>query len=216
MTRARPGAGETAQRLASLGYRPVVAPLLAIRPLSQPAPDLAGVSALVFTSRNGLDAFAALTPEGRTLPVFAVGRATAQAATATGFSRVRSADGDLNDLANLLASAPEAQGVLLAPGATEPAGDLSALVPDTVIVRRLIVYEAIGTGAEAPASIRATLLHSPRAGRALAGAAGGVVVAISEAAAAPLRGRRDVEIHVAARPDEEALLAALGKAVPPV
>lgn len=219
MTRAQPGAGETARRLEVRGYNPVVAPLLAIRPLPQAAPDLSDISALVFTSRNGVDAFAALTPEGLDLPVFAVGGATAQAARQRGFTWVYSADGDLSDLAKLLASHAPARGVLLAPGAAEPAGDLSALLPDTVTLRRLVVYEAVETGVGAPGAITATLLHSPRAGRALAGLSGftgGVVAAISDAAAAPLRGREDLEIHIAARPDEEALLAALGKAVAPV
>jgi uroporphyrinogen-III synthase len=219
VTRAQPGAGETARRLEGLGYSPVVAPLLEIRPVPQAPPNLRGTSGLVFTSRNGVDAFAALTREGRQLPVFAVGGATAQAARERGFGGVRSADGDLSDLAKLLASCADPQAVLLAPGAAEPAGDLAALLPDTVSLRRLVVYEAAGSGIGAPGAITATLLHSPRAGRLLAGLSsltGGAVVAISDAAAAPLRGREDLEIHIADRPDEEALLAALGKAVAPV
>src|SRR5690606_27759634 len=79
VTRAEPGAGRTAERLAALGFEPMVVPLLAIRPLPCPPPDLTGMAALAFTGRNGVDAFAALTAE-RGLPVFAVGDATAERA----------------------------------------------------------------------------------------------------------------------------------------
>ena len=216
MTRAQPGAAQTAERLAALGFEPMVAPLLAIRSLPCPPPDLAGVAALAFTSRNGIDAFAALTRE-RGLPVFAVGDATAERARQAGFADVRSASGAIGDLARLLAEA--APGLVLAPGAKEPAGDLSALLRGRVGVRRLPVYEAVETGAEAPPDWDAALVHSPRAGRALAGSgpvAGRTVVVISEAAAAALGPQPEAEVRIAARPDEAAMLEALGKPPPRV
>lgn len=191
-------------------------PLLAIRPLAPVAPDLTGTAALAFTSRNGVEAFAALS-EARALPVFTVGDATAAAASAAGFASVRSAAGALEDLARLLAAA--APGPVLAPGALEPAGDLAALLAGRVEVRALPVYQAVGTGAGAPAAFDAVLVHSPRAGRALAALgpfAGQSAAAISEAAAAPLRSVSGLEIRVAARPDEAALLEALGKPAPRV
>ena len=206
----------TAARLAALGFEPLVQPLLAIRPLAPAAPDLNGTAALAFTSRNGVEAFAALSHD-RALPVFAVGDATAAAASAAGFASVRSAAGALEDLARLLAAA--APGPVLAPGALEPAGDLAALLAGRVEVRALPVYQAVGTGAGAPATFDAVLVHSPRAGRAVAALgpfAGQTVAAISEAAAAPLRLLPGLEIRVAARPDEAALLEALGKPAPRV
>lgn len=192
-----------------------MAPLLAIRPIPQAAPDLTGVAALAFTSRNGVAAFAALTA-ARGLPVFAVGDATAEAARAAGFARVRSAAGALGDLARLLAEA--APGAVLVPGALEPAGDLPALLAGRVEVRPLPVYEAVTIGASAPAAFDAVLVHSPRAGRALAGLgpfAGQVCTAISHAAAAALSAS-GLEIRIASHPDEAALLRALGKPAPPV
>lgn len=191
-------------------------PLLAIRALALPAPDLEGIAALAFTSRNGVEAFAALS-EARALPVFTVGDATAEAARAAGFRAVRSAAGALGDLAGLLTA--EAAGPVLAPGALEPAGDLTALLAGQVEVRVLPVYEAVATRAAAPAGFDAVLVHSPRAGRALAALgpfAGQAATVISEAAAAPLRPRSGLEIRVAARPDEAALFEALGKPAPPV
>lgn len=193
-----------------------MAPLLAIERIAQLAPDLTGVAALAFTSRNGVEAFAALSGE-RDLPVFAVGDATAAAARTAGFASVHSAAGALGDLARRLEEA--ALGPVLAPGALEPSGDLAALLAGRVEVRRLPVYRAVETGAAAPAAFDAVLVHSPRAGRAVAARgplAGRVVVAISEAAAAPLDPAPDLEIRIAARPDEAALLEALGKPAPRV
>ena len=193
-----------------------MAPLLAIEPISQAAPDLTGVTALAFTSRNGVEAFAALS-EARSLPVFTVGDATAEAARAAGFASVRSAAGALDELARLLAD--EAPTPVLVPGALEPSGDLGALLAGRVEVRPLPVYRAVETGAAAPAAFDAVLIHSPRGGRAVAALgpfAGQAAVAISPAAAAPLTGAAGLKVRVATRPDEAALFEALGKSAPRV
>lgn len=193
----------------------MVAPLLAIQPVSQAAPDLTGIAALAFTSANGVAAFAALTPD-RTCPVFTVGDATAQAARAAGFARVQSAGGDLESLAALLIAQGPGIGPLLVPGAREPAGDLPALLRGRVEARTLPLYEAVDTGAAAPTAFDTVLVHSARAGRALAALgpfAGQTAVALSAAAAAPLGDRSGLEIRLAPTPDETALLAALGNPV---
>lgn len=190
--------------------------MLAIRPIPQAAPDLTGIAALAFTSRNGVEAFVVLSDD-RSLPVFTVGDATAEAARAAGFASVRSAAGALADLARLLTGATP--GPVLAPGALEPAGDLSALLAGRIEGRALPVYQAVETGAAAPAAFDAVLVHSPRAGRALAALgpfAGQVAAVISDAAAGPLADASGLEIRVAARPDEAALFEALGKPAPRV
>ena len=149
--------------------------------------------------------------------MFTVGDATAEAASAAGFASVRSAAGALGDLARLLSA--EAPGPVLAPGALQPSGDLPALLEGRLEVRVLPVYEAVETGAAAPAAFDAVLVHSPRAGRALAAHApfvGVTAVAISEAAAAPLTAAPGLEIHIAAHPDEAAMFEALGKPAPRV
>lgn len=217
MTRAEPGATRTADRLAGLGFEPVIASLLAIRPIAAVV-DLDGVAALAFTSRNGVDAFAALTLE-RALPVFTVGGATAEAARAQGFASVRSADGALTDLAALLMVEAPRGGLLLVPGALEPAGDLPAMVAGRVRARALPLYEAVETGVATPQSFDAVLIHSARAARALRARgpfSGGRAVALSEAVASALGGDIGMEICVAAAPDESALLEALGKPAPRV
>jgi uroporphyrinogen-III synthase len=208
VTRARPGAEMTAARLTTLGFTPLVAPLLAIQPLEVTL-DLTGVQALAFTSLNGVAAFAALTPD-RSRPVLTVGDATARAASEAGFTHVRSADGDLIALAALIRATAPGLSILHA-CAAEPAGDLASAVGAAAHVRTLPVYGAQETGTAPPEAWDAVLIHSPRAARALPrGMAGGIAVAISPAAAAPLAALDFAEVRVAAAPTEAALLAALG------
>ena len=174
ITRAQPGADVTAERVRALGHDAIVAPLLAVRVLPDVAVELAGVAALAFTSANGVRAFADASGE-RSLKVFAVGAATAQAARQAGFKSVLSADGDVDALAEGIAvRRGELRGAVLHPGAAEPAGDLAgALEKHGVEARRLVLYEtAPVTLAGAQAALLgksdAVLLHSPRAAQVLA------------------------------------------------
>jgi uroporphyrinogen-III synthase len=174
ITRAQPGADATADRVRALGHDAIVAPLLAVRALDDVAVDLGGVSALAFTSANGVRAFADICGE-RSLRVFAVGAATAQAARAAGFRLVLSADGDVDALAEGIAlRRTELRGAVLHPGAAEPAGDLAgALEKHGVPARRLILYESAPVKLEADAArtllqADAALLHSQRAAQVLA------------------------------------------------
>ncbi len=223
VTRARPGADRTAERLRAMGLDPVVQPLLTVQPLFPALPDLDRFGALVFTSLNGVAAFAALTPR-RDHPVFAVGDATAQAARDVGFTDIRSAAGDLEDLTRLLAEA--APGPLLALAAETPAGDMIQSLRRAggrQSVEILTVYRTVQTGAPAPTPIDAVLIHSPRAAVELTAhadlSADVVIACISPAAAAPLQavGRA---CAVSPRPNETDLLAtlqaALGKRDPRV
>lgn len=99
ITRAEPEASRTAARIRDLGGEPILTPLLAIAPRAFDA-NLTEVSALLFTSSNGVRAFAAAAPE-RNLPALCVGDATAEAARAAGFTHVASADGAGADLVAL-------------------------------------------------------------------------------------------------------------------
>ena len=196
-----------------MGATPVVQPLLAIEALSPTLPDLCAYAALAFTSGHGVGAFASLS-DHRDLRVFAVGDATAEAARAAGFTDVRSAAGDVNDLARMIEAAALA-GPVLAAGAAEPAADLSARVA-TTRVDQLAVYRAVERDNPPPPGIDLILLHSPRAARHLAtlrstDPALPPLVALSPAVAAPLEGRG--RITVAERPDEDSLMQALGKAL---
>ncbi len=229
ITRAEPVASRTAARLRDMGCEPLIQPLLAVEPLAPPLPDLDRFAALAFTSANGVAAFAALTPR-RDRPVFAVGEATAGAAREAGFVAVRSADGDLTDLARLIA-AELSQAVLLAPLAETPAGDLAAALDAAqardVAVQTLTVYRTTWVVQVDPPPFDAVLIHSPRAAQALASwatasptrLAQAVCACISAAAAAPLT-PLGLTPAVSEQPNETTLLktlkAALGKRDAPV
>ena len=212
ITRARPGAEATAERVEALGFNALIDPLLAVEPLDVDL-SLDHVSALAFTSANGVEAFARLS-DHRHLPVFAVGRATARAAQGVGFVSVSSADGDVEDLARLVVGA--AGGPVLWAGAREPAGDLVGLLRDCgVMAHGVAVYETVERGpSEATLEAATTvLLHSPRAARALAAiltarpAPALRFLCLSSAIAAPLTGLVEPgSVAVAPRPDESALL----------
>ena len=196
-------------------------PLLEIRPLTPTVPDLSAVQALAFTSRNGVETFARICPD-RGLPVFTVGGTTAMAAVAAGFAEVQSADGALPDLAGLLARAGPRNGLVLAPGALETAGDLAGLLRGTIEVRSLAVYEAVEVAVRVPMDFDAVLVHSPRAADVLCralepgGGQGRLAVAISAAAARVLPSAGFSTISIAARPTDESLFEALGKVAPGV
>lgn len=216
MTRAEPGGSRTAARLTALGFEPVARPLLRIEPLT-PALPVEPHDALIFTSPNGVAAWAALSPQ-RAAPVLTVGAATAEAARAAGFAFVRSADGDIEALAALIRADPALKATrLLHPAAETLAGDLSALIDGHARVETLPVYRAVETGAAAPQTFDAVLIHSPRAARVLAvvlspdGARRRIACAISAKAAVPLAALPFAEVRVAAHPDESSLLVCLGK-----
>ncbi|PZU75873.1 MAG: uroporphyrinogen-III synthase [Brevundimonas sp.] len=218
ITRTRPGADRTAQRLRALGLTPVVAPLLTVQPLAPALPDLDRYAALVFTSPNGVAAYAALTPRRDHL-VFTVGDATAADALAAGFLQVRSAEGDIHALARLIALQPPA-GPILAAVVESPVADLAALTRaqgSNIVIDALPVYRTVPTDPSAPPQVDAVLVHSPRAARALAAhgnnaLAERLVVCISPQAAAPLIA---LSLHpaIAATPNDPALLATLQEAL---
>jgi uroporphyrinogen-III synthase len=210
VTRAEPGASQTAARLRALGHEALTAPVLAVRPLPAIL-DLDDIGALAFTSGNGVRAFATLCPDRR-LPVFTVGEATARAARDAGFVAVSSADGDVADLSALIASAQDRRsGAVLFVGAAEPAGDLiGALEAAGVCARSAAVYETRRLAVQAPPGAQAVLVHSPKAAVALASAPleGWVAYCISLAAAEALAGS-GARVVVAAEPNEARLLGLL-------
>ncbi|MDR7230870.1 uroporphyrinogen-III synthase [Caulobacter sp. BE264] len=219
ITRAQPGATATAERVAALGFSPIVDPLLAVQAIPVTI-DLAGVAALAFTSVNGVKGFVRCCVR-RDLPVFTVGAATAKAAQDAGFSQIRSADGDVEALERLVAEARP--GPVLWAGAEAPAGDLVAgLRARGLEARGVAVYAtverspSIATLAllDAPLTV---LIHSPRAARVLARVLSNRthadlrLLCLSRAVAAPLAEVGEPRfVTFAPRPDESALLELLG------
>ena len=214
VTRARPGADATADRLRERGRRAAVAPLLEVRPLHGVL-DLTGVGALAFTSANAVQP---APPGALHLPVFAVGDATADAARRAGAARVESAGGDVGALAALIVEHHGSfDGSVLHPAALEPAGDLAGLLAAAgVLARTVAVYETVpaepGRAARlAWPGLAAALLHSPKAARRLAEVTAewpqsDALILCLSAAVAGAFGGDGLRVVVAAQPDERSLL----------
>lgn len=143
LTRSRPDAEETARLLAERNIETVIAPVIDISDNDGVTLDLEGVQALLFTSANGVRAFARATAR-RDLPVFAVGDASAQAAVDNGFSEVASANGDVAALAALVRERLDpGAGALLHAAGSAVAGDLAGDLTDYgFAVRRTVLYRA--------------------------------------------------------------------------
>ncbi|MCP5363643.1 MAG: uroporphyrinogen-III synthase [Hyphomicrobiales bacterium] len=160
--------------LSGHGVASIIEPLLNIRVLDGPAIDLTGVSAVLATSANGVRAFARRAAD-RSIRVFAVGEATARAATEAGFGNVEAAGGNVTSLAGLVGRRMDpARGVLLHVAGSAVAGDLAGLLSGAgYTYRRCVLYEARTATVlpeRAAEAIRAqtvdgVLLYSPRTAR---------------------------------------------------
>mgnify|MGYP001552065522 CR=1 FL=1 len=226
VTRAEPGAARTLARLEALGHGNVNAATARIV-FRDAALDLETGEALALTSPNGAVAAARLTGD-RALPVFTVGAATAEAARAQGFTDIVSADGDGAALAALIVD--RAGGPVVHVHGRDQSFDLvSALETAGFAARGVTAYAAEPVEALSEDALTAlhaggvVLIHSPKGAErfvALARKAGVSetlattrAAAISSAAAAPLKAAGFEQIVVAERPDEEALLEALDRAL---
>ena len=219
-------------RLQAMGHVVDTAPMLAIRQKHDAGDELQaaldGVTALLFTSANGVRAFAEASPL-RDVMVYAVGPASALAAQAAGFTRVEAAGGDVDLLAGLVrARHSRAAGTLLHAAGSARAGDLQAMLQrDGYEVRRVVLYDA-ETAIRLPPAVAGrfaaqgydgVLFFSPRTAATFvnlaqaAGISGGAAVATAwclsdnvarEAAVLPWR-----DVKVARSPGEADLVALL-------
>lgn len=207
--RPEPGAAETAARARAIGLEPVVAPLFHVCALEWQPPDPRRYDAIFFTSANAprlggrvLETFAGMR-------AYAVGEATAAAAAAAGFGDVRTGPGD-GAAALALAASEGATRVLHLCGRDNiRLGRPGLLVDQAVVYAAEAVAALPARAAEAIAGGAVVLVHSPRAGRTLAGLVpdrGRVRLALISAAAAAAAGDRWAATAVAAAPRDEALL----------
>ena len=163
VTRPDPDGERTAAKLRARGCEVLVAPLLHVELLADAALGASPWGALAMTSANAAYAVARhprraeLTP----LPVFAVGRRTAEAARAAGFGDVTSADGDVTDLVRLIgARYPGTPAPLLYLAGEDRAGDLAGdLAAAGLRVTTVVVYHA-AAAESLPASVVAALRAS--------------------------------------------------------
>jgi uroporphyrinogen-III synthase len=226
ITRPEPGASETAARVAALGLRPVVAPVLEVRmlPIHLPAP--VRLQAVLITSGNAIPAL----PENYYhLPLLAVGESTASRARAVGFTHVTSADGDASALFALAVRSCDSAALplLLATGRGQGRGLAADLQVRGFRVMHRAVYavepvpvlpeavcQALATG-----DVTAALFYSTETARhcvqLLQRAQLHEVVrpvealAIGRPAAVALQALPWRRIRVAARPTQDAMLALL-------
>jgi uroporphyrinogen-III synthase len=227
LTRPEPDAQRTAAALHAQGHDVIVAPLLRIEPAPEAQIGAGPWAAILITSANAAHAAAAhprVAPL-RALPVFAVGRRSADAMTAAGFADVTSADGNVSDLSRLVAARMPPAAPLLYLAGEDRSGDLAGdLYTRGFAVETVIIYRAIATTGLPPAladalasGIDGVLHFSRRSAEAyvdVARATGTVAQALkpvhfclSAQVAEPLALAGAADIRVAERPNEDVLLA---------
>lgn len=225
VTRPQPDAERTGAALRACGHEVLLAPLLRVETVPCDIANLA-YGAVVMTSANAARALASHPRRAMLsmLPVFTVGRHTAEAARAVGFSDVRSADGDKADLAALVRAQRGGQRapVLYLAGA-DRAGELDPAacgVPvETAVIYRTVKADRFPPALAArlhAAELDGILHFSRRSAQAyldcarrdglLARALAPLQFCLSFAVAEPLAAAGARAIRIAARPDERAIL----------
>lgn len=226
ITRPEPGATETARRIEALGLTPVLCPVLAIRQVSATLPPALRIGAVLVTSRN---AVASLPAAYHPVPLLAVGNATADRAREAGFTRVASADGDAKALSRMVRQQvnPAAGALLLATGRHNGEDLAREMRQAGYRVLRRVVYAAEPREALAPEAlaaldrgrIRSALFFSAetarhfvsltRSSRAMPSLRAVDAVAIGPAAGMALEALPWRRVRVAARPNQDEMLALL-------
>ena len=226
ITRPETGAADTAARVSALGLRPVIAPLLRISAIPSALPAAAYLQAVLIASGNALTG---LPPAYHALPLLAVGNASAGLARRAGFTRVLSADGDAEALAELARRRcdPAGRALLLAAGRGQGLPLAATLRALGFRVIRRSTYAALPAHALPEAAVlalrgqrlRAALFFSAETARQFAGllirsglqeAVRGIdACAIGEPAATAIQALPWRRVLRAAKPTQDAMLALL-------
>lgn len=229
VTRAEPDALKLKAALEELGHEATVEPLLQVEADADVAIDLEGVQALIATSRNAVRALKAHPARAvaRTLPLFAVGRATAEEARALGFETVITGAGTAHELVTHIVSVVDpAAGLLLHLAGDRLAVDMrSELEGHGFRVMQAVVYRSVAakelsedTVAQlAEGEIEGVILLSPRTAAVYASlmrrqglstvARGLTHFCLSEAVARQLTPLRPVRTAIAGVPRLQEVLA---------
>lgn len=241
VTRPHPDNEATAAALRGRGIEVLLAPMLRFEAHAFQDDADARYGAVIVTSANALRGFEQ-HPSGQrllNLPLFAVGEQTADAARRAGFDKVISANGDVTALrAAVLASVKAKQlkktSTLLYLAGADLARDLAGDLGErgfTVVThttyRMIPVADLPREASEGFAAnrVRAVLHYSRRSARAFLDAtrAAGVEISalaipqccISDAVASIVRDAGATQVLTASRPDENALLETLMRALRP-
>jgi len=231
ITRPKEDSLRFAEMLEARGHQPVCAALLSIRTFDGPELTLEGVSAILATSANGVRALARRTKE-RTLPLFAVGPQTADAAKTAGFEKIEYSDGDAATLAEAMLDwiAPE-EGVLLHAASADNEGRLKTLLAeegyrvDVQVLYEVVAHHKLPEPAREALSqnaLDAAVVFSSNSALALVdcieqaglveACRGLVAIVISKAAAEALRPLPFRAVLIADKPNQNAMLDAVERA----
>ncbi|TGT39542.1 uroporphyrinogen-III synthase [Mesorhizobium sp. M8A.F.Ca.ET.165.01.1.1] len=229
VTRPEPGASRTARKLKEMGFEPLLLPLTETTALpvdAKAVPD--DVAAVAITSANAVrhasgDLVAALSR----LPCHAVGKRTAEAARKVGFLSVSEGPGDAEALADGMATAFSGKTIVYLCGRVRFAAFEQKLEAAYVQVHAVETYDTLAVSYSDEAilpllsgqAVDVVLLYSANAAAAMQVLARRPALqkafektrffVLSARIAAAFGDSAGKAIRVAARPDEEALLALL-------
>ena len=206
--RPEPGATETVRKARQRGLDAVASPLFEVEPVTWDVPNLNAADALLLTSANAVRFGGANLEALKSLPVYAVGAATAKAAREAGFEIAITGDRGVDEL--LSGTSPGEKLIhICGEHRRAPSDPLQAITPITVYRSRERPSPEISAVERA-----VVLVHSPRAAavfRKMLAAANlsraSVAIAAISAAAAEAAGGDWESVDVAERPSDEALLA---------
>ncbi len=241
VTRPHPDDETTAAGLRARGLEVLLAPMLRFEPAAFLEDLDAHYGAVIVTSANALRGIEPQLKGSRllTLPLFAVGEHTAAAARNIGFEHVISAKGDAASLRDLVTASVKAKALkktspLLYLAGAELARDLAGELGErgfTVVTQttyRMVPLSSLPRevcDAFAANRVEAVLHYSRRSARAFLESvrAAGVEISalsipqccISAAVASVVHDAGATQVTVAASPDENALFAALDRALRP-
>lgn len=213
IVRPQPGAAATAARVAAIGHDALVHPLLATEAVDWAMPG-DHPDAVILTSAAAVRHAGRRADALQSLPALCVGEATAAAARAVGWQLPQAGPGTLQALLDAAAAGPHRRLLHLA---GEDRTEVQ--VPPGLNITVVIVYRAGLQPLPALPAVDAVLLHSPRtAGHfaaewdRLGGSRAAIGLHAISAATLAAAGPGWGAAHIAASPDEAALLATLAKA----
>ncbi len=176
VTRPQADSEPLASALRAQGHSVLVAPLLRVEFIVDAGLSLDDAAALIFTSANGVRAFAAASPR-RDLPCYSVGDRTASTLSEAGFSEIASAAGDVESLARLiLADRQPGPERLYHIAGSDVAGDLAGVLGEAGYrVERVVLYRTVAQELDVAArdalrnrALDGVLFFSPRTAHAFA------------------------------------------------
>lgn len=202
--RPEPGANTTVMRARERGLDAVAAPLFEIEPVSWRAPEVGGFDGLLLTSANAIRSAGAQLENFLSLPVYAVGELTSEAARKRGFTIAAAGNCGID---RLIDSIPRNLRLLHLGGEDrrDPLEDRAGIVVIPIYRAREVEQPKLRL-----ANGAVVLIHSPRAGHRFAELTkdrGDIFLAAISRAAAEAAGTGWGALEVAGEPNDDALLA---------